>query len=125
MIDENRRQRRLRWSAELAWTLADQQQSGDGELVDVSLQGARVLINGPFGAKPNDVVSLESAALKVLPPRAQLRWAKRLQSHRPRYLCGVRFLDPVPDQWLAWMVEQQNRREVMQGPNLQRLASAR
>lgn len=112
MIDENRRQRRTRWSADLSWTLADSQQSGEGELVDVSMQGARIMIMGVFTAKPNDMVTLSSAALEALPPTAQLRWIRRVQSQRPRYLCGVKFLEPIPDSWARWVTEQQTRREL-------------
>jgi hypothetical protein len=96
---------------DVTWTIDAQGLSGAGKLVDVSLLGASLQIDGAFAAKGPVLFRLEAPDVPALPARARLRWFRRLTTDPPTFLCGVIFQVAVSLEWSDWVYLAEGRTE--------------
>lgn len=104
MIDDIRPDKRLRWSADVDWVLEDKDQAGSAVFVDVSRDGAQMVVEAPFDGQVGDTLVLGSTDLEgVLPSRATIRWVRPSGGDAPGAVCGIRFINADPVVWSMWL----------------------
>ena len=109
MDKDLRKHKRLAVAVDVTWTIENQGLSGNGKLVDVSLLGAGLQIEGAFATTGNVLLRLHSPDVEVLPALARLRWARQLTEQPPTYLCGVIFQVALSTEWSDWVKEAEQR----------------
>jgi hypothetical protein len=103
---------RLTLAAPVEWGIPALSLEGTGTIRDLSATGLCVLIDKEFQLKTGSVVlTLRSAQLPGLPPRARLRWYRRPARGLANrgLLCGAVFLFETPDAeraWKAWIADE-------------------
>jgi hypothetical protein len=104
-----RKHKRLAVAEDVTWTIEAQGLSGSGKLVDASLLGAGLQIDGAFTAKGPVLFKLHAPYVPALPARARLRWFRRLSDQPPTFLCGVIFQVAVSLEWSDWIYQAEGR----------------
>jgi hypothetical protein len=111
MSRDLRKHKRLAVAADVTWTIDAQRKSGRGKLVDVSLLGASLHLDGAFTAKGPVLFRLHAPEVPTLPARARLRWFRRLSIEPPSFLCGVIFQVALSLEWSNWVHQAEGRTE--------------
>lgn len=102
MVHEHRRVKRVRVLMPFVWHLERLEWAGAGELIDVSLEGARLRLDAVSTPRPGELLTLVAPDLAILPAEAAVRWHRRLHTRVESYLCGVQFVD-AHQAWAAWI----------------------
>jgi hypothetical protein len=106
---ELRRQKRLLVAIDFTWTIEQQGLSGKGQLLDVSLLGAGLRIDGELTTEGPVLFKLHAPTVAALPSQARLRWSRRLTTHPPTFHCGVIFQGAVSLEWSDWIDQVEGR----------------
>ncbi len=113
---ENRRHFRLREYFDVTWKLADQEVSGEGMVMNISISGLFLQTYGVF--RPSDNCVLSIGGVETLPfaaKKGKIMWFRRIQTPQEGFQCGIRFLTDTTDnhfqQWFEKKVSQLSEAE--------------
>ena len=109
MEKDLRKHKRLAVAVDVTWSIENLGVSGNGKLVDVSLLGAGLQIEGAFAPTGNVLIRLHSHDVGVLPSLARLRWSRQLTQQPPVFLCGVIFQVALSTEWSDWVRQAEHR----------------
>jgi Tfp pilus assembly protein PilZ len=109
---DNRRHFRLREFLDVSWKLDNQEDSGEGTVLNISSAGMLLQTDRVFQLPNDNILYIDSADTQELPfaaKKGKIMWFRRIHTPQERYQCGIRFLEDKPDnrleQWLAMKID--------------------
>jgi len=109
---ENRRHFRLREFLDVSWKVDNQEDSGEGTVLNISSAGMLLQTDRVFQLPNDNILYIDSADTQELPftaKKGKIMWFRRIHTPQERYQCGIRFLEDKPDnrleQWLAMRID--------------------
>jgi len=114
---ENRRHFRLREFIDVTWKVHNQEDSGEGTVVNISSSGLLLQTDRVFKPSNNCVLSIESGSetLPFAPKKGKMMWFRRIHSPQERFQCGIQFLPGRSDldfqQWFDGKITQLSQTE--------------
>jgi Tfp pilus assembly protein PilZ len=120
---ENRRHFRLREFMEVTWRVADQDISGEGLIMNISLSGLLLQTDRVFRPLDNCVLSIEEPKGTELLPfsskKGKVMWLRRISTPQERFQCGIKFLENYTDQnFKQWLEMKIYRLSQAEGTNI-------
>lgn len=109
---ENRRHFRLREFLDVSWKVDNQEDSGEGTVLNISSAGMLLQTDRVFQLPNDNILYIDSADTEELPfaaKKGKIMWFRRIHTPQERYQCGIRFLEDKPDnrlqQWLSTKID--------------------
>ncbi len=108
---ENRRHFRLRELIDITWKHEDQEESGEGTVVNISSSGLLLQTDRLFKVSDQSVLSFGSKvnSLPLAGKKGRVMWYRRIVTPHERYQCGIQLLEDNSDrdfqQWLGMKID--------------------